>query len=171
MALRKRSKTSTAPAATSESRVTILLEDIQGKVQATMEAVTGLRGELHSEIETLRTELSRRIDVLELAVQQNSADIRKNSEAIRKNSEDIQKNSEDIRKNSEDIRKNSVDICTLREDIRDLRVQLGDVRLEIGTMKEEIRSMRELLERKPDHEALLKLEARVAVLERRLGIQ
>ena len=122
-----------------------------------MEAVTGLRGELRSEIETLRTELSRRIDILELAVQQNSAEIRKNSE--------------DIRKNSADIRKNSEDICTLREDIRDLRVQMGDVRREIGTMKEEIRSMRELLERKPDHEALLKLEARVEVLERRLGIQ
>src|SRR5262249_57193366 len=73
MPIRKKPRKSAAPAATSESRVTILLEDIQGKMQATMEAVTDLRGELGSKIETLRAELSRRIAVLELAVQPNSA--------------------------------------------------------------------------------------------------
>jgi len=113
-----------------------LLEDIQGKVQATMEAVTAFRGEARRDNETLRAELSRRIDVLELAVRQNSADIRQNSADIRQNSEDIRKNTEGIRQNSEDIR-----------------------------------SLRELLERKADQEALLRLEARVQVAERRLGIQ
>jgi predicted nucleic acid-binding Zn-ribbon protein len=93
----------------------ILLEDIEGKFQATMEAVTGFRAEFRSEIGTLRVELSRRIDILELAVRQNSEDIRKNSE--------------------------------------------------------EIHSLRELLERKADHESLMKLEARVQIVEQRLGIQ
>ncbi len=117
------------PGSTPSSRVAILLEDIQGKVQVTMEAVTGFRTEFRTEIEKLRVELSRRIDVLELAVRQNS---------------------EDIREMREDIRE-------IREDIRQIR--------------EEIRSMREQLERKADHESLLRLEARVQVVEQRLGIQ
>ena len=111
---KKRGK-SEAPGSTPASRVAILLEDIQGKVQATMEAVTAFRGEARRDNETLRAELSRRIDVLELAVRQNS----------------------------EDILQNSADI----------------------------RSLRELLERKADQEALLRLEARVQIVERRLGIQ
>lgn len=94
-----------------------------------MEAVTGFRGELRSEIDVLRNELSRRIDLLELAVRQNAAEIR-----------------------------------AMREDIRGMRE-------EIHKNTEEIRSMRELLERKADRETLLKLEARVQVLEQRLGIQ
>ena len=125
---KKRGK-SEAPGSTPASRVAILLEDIQGKVQATMEAVTAFRGEARRDNETLRAELSRRIDVLELAVRQNSEDIRKNTEAIRQNSEDILQNSADIR------------------------------------------SLRELLERKADQEALLRLETRVQIVERRLGIQ
>ena len=139
---KKRGK-SEAPGSMPASRVAILLEDIQGKVQATMEAVTAFRGEARRDNETLRAELSRRIDVLELAVRQNSEDIRKNTEGIRQNSEDIRKNTEAIRQNSEDILQNSADI----------------------------RSLRELLERKADQEALLRLEARVQIVERRLGIQ
>jgi predicted nucleic acid-binding Zn-ribbon protein len=95
--------------------VAILLEDIEGKVQATIEAVTGLRTSLESKIEALRVDLTRRIENLEFAVRQNSDDIRE--------------------------------------------------------MKEEIRRMREVLERKADHEALVKLEARVRIVEQRLGIQ
>lgn len=117
------------PGSMPASRVAILLEDIQGQVRLTMEAVTGFRAEFRSEIDKLRTELSRRIDILELAVRQNSQDIRQ-----------LQA---DVRQNTEDIRQ----------------------------LREEIRSMRELLERKADHEALLKLQTRVEVVERRLGIQ
>jgi len=134
-----------------------LLEDIQGKVQATMEAVTAFRGEARRDNETLRAELSRRIDVLELAVRQNSADIRQNSADIRQNSADIRKNTEDIRQNSEDIRKNTE---AIGQNSADIRQNSAD-----------IRSLRELLERKADQEALLRLEARVQVAERRLGIQ
>lgn len=146
---KKRGK-SEAPGSTPASRVAILLEDIQGKVQATMEAVTAFRGEARRDNETLRAELSRRIDVLELAVRQNSEDIRKNTEGIRQNTEGIRQNSEDIRKSTEAIRQNSEDILQNSADIR---------------------SLRELLERKADQEALLRLEARVQIVERRLGIQ
>src|SRR5215467_3486440 len=62
-----------------------------------------------------------------------------------------------VRQNTEDIRQLRSDVHQNTEDIRQLR--------------EEIRSMRELLERKADHEALLKLQTRVEVVERRLGIQ
>jgi len=103
------------PGSTPASRVAILLEDIQAQVRLTMEAVTGFRAEFRTEINALRSELSQRIDVLEMAVRQNSQDIRQ--------------------------------------------------------LSAEIRSMREQLERKADHEALLRLQSRVEVVERRLGIQ
>jgi chromosome segregation ATPase len=115
-----------------------------------MEAVSGFRTEFRSEIGILRVELSRRIEVLELAVRQNSAEIRQNSEDIRQNTADIRQNSADIRQNTADIRQNS-------EDIR--------------RNSEEIHGLRELLERKADREALMKLEARVQIVEQRLGIQ
>src|SRR5712692_7011737 len=140
---RKKKRSSPPSGSTPTSRVAILLEDIEGKVQATMEAVSGFRTEFRSEIGALRVDLSRRIEVLELAVRQNSADIRQNSEDIRQNSEDIRQNTEDIRQNTEDIRRNT----------------------------EEIHGLRELLERKADREALMKLEARVQIVEQRLGIQ
>src|SRR5713101_6434933 len=154
---RKKKRSSPPSGSTPTSRVAILLEDIEGKVQATMEAVSGFRTEFRSEIGALRVDLSRRIEVLELAVRQNSADIRQNSEDIRQNSEDIRQNSEDIRQNTEDIRQNSEDIRQNTSDIR--------------RNTEEIHGLRELLERKADREALMKLEARVQIVEQRLGIQ
>jgi len=132
-----------APGSTAASRVAVLLEDIQGQVHLTMEAVTGFRAEFRSEIDKLRTELSQRIDILELAVRQNSQDIRELKAAVRQNTEDIRQLRSDVHQNTEDIRQ----------------------------LREEIRSMRELLERKADHEALLKLQTRVEIVERRLGIQ
>ena len=154
---RKKKGGSAAPASTPTSRVTILLEDIQGKVQATMEAVTATRNELRREIQELRVELSRRIDVLELAV-------RKNSDDIRQNSEDIHELKAVVAQNSEDIRELKADVQQLKADVR----QNTEA---IRQSAEEIRSMRELLERKADHETLLRLQARVEVVERRLGIQ
>src|SRR5229473_1311471 len=145
---RKKKRSSPPSGSTPTSRVAILLEDIEGKVQATMEAVSGFRTEFRSEIGALRVDLSRRIEVLELAVRQNSADIRQNSADIRQNSEDIRQNSEDIRQNTEDIRQNTSDI---------------------RRNTEEIHGLRELLERKADREALMKLEARVQIVEQRLG--
>jgi len=83
-----------APGATAESRVLILLEDIQQKVKASNEGIASLRAELITRMDRQFESLKSRIDVLELAVRKNSEDIRKNSEDIRKNSEDIRKNSE-----------------------------------------------------------------------------
>src|SRR5690242_18406476 len=79
----------------------VLVEDLQSKIELVLEAVTGSRESLERSMHELEARLSARIDVLERVVRQNSEDIRKNSEDIRKNSADIQKNSEDIRKNSE----------------------------------------------------------------------
>jgi methyl-accepting chemotaxis protein len=138
------------PGSTPASRVAILLEDIQGQVRLTMEAVTSFRAEFRREIDKLRTELSQRIDNLELAVRQNSQDIHELKADVRQNTEDIRQLKADVRQNTEDIRQ-------LRADVRQ--------------NTEDIRSMRELLERKADHEALLKLQTRVEVVERRLGIQ
>jgi len=135
VAAQKKGRRPEPPGASPESRVAILLEDIQGKVQATMEAVTGFRTEFRGEIEALRTELIHRIELLELAVRQNAADIREMREDIRQMREDIRQMREDIRRNSE-----------------------------------EIRELRELVARKSDRETLLRLEARVQVLEQRLGI-
>lgn len=134
--IQKKKASPRPPGSSSASRMAILLEDIQSKVQLTMEAVTGFRAEFRAEIEALRAELSRRIDVLELAV--------------RKNSEDICQLRAEVRQNTQDIRQNTQDIQELRE---------------------EIQRMREQLERKTDREALLGLQRRVEVLERRLGIQ
>ena len=129
-----------------------------------MEAVTAFRGAARRDNETLRAELSGRIDVLELAVRQNSEDIRKNTEGIRQNTEGIRQNTEGIRQNTEDIRKNTE---AIRQNTEDIRQNSADIRQN----SEDIRSLRELLERKADQEALLKLEARVQIVERRLGIQ
>lgn len=143
MARPKKPKTrqESPPGATASSRVAILLEDIQGKIAATLEAVFAFERRLDNKIESLRTDLTRRIEALEFAVRKNSEDIRQNTEDIRKNSDDIRKNSDDIRKNSEDIRKNSA----------------------------EIQSLRDLLTVKADHEALVRLEKRISVLEQRIG--
>ncbi len=76
--IRKKKRSPRPPGSTPASRVAILLEDIEGKFQLTMEAVVGTQ----RKIDDLRAELSRRIDILELAVRQNGLDIRKNSEDI-----------------------------------------------------------------------------------------
>ena len=125
--IRKKKGGSPLPGSTPSSRVAILLEDIQGKVQATMEAVTAFRGELRGEIETFRVQLSQRLDILELAVRQNSADIRQNTADIRQNSEDIRRNSEEIRSMRELLERKADREALLKLEARVQRVeqQLG----------------------------------------------
>jgi len=137
------------PGTSPESRVAILLEDIQGKVQATMEVVTGFRSEFRSEIDSLRAELFHRIEQLELAVRQNAANIR-----------ELQKKVTEIRG----------DITEIRGDITEIRTDIREMRENIRRNTEEIRELRELVARKTDRETLLRLEARIQVLEQRLGI-
>ena len=71
-----------APGETAESRVLILLEDIQQKVNASNEGIASMRAELIARMDAQFESLKSRIDVLELAVRKNSEDIRKNSEDI-----------------------------------------------------------------------------------------
>jgi uncharacterized coiled-coil DUF342 family protein len=98
----------------------------------------------------LRSELPRRLDVLELAVRQNSGDIR-----------NLQAQTAEM----------PGEIDGIHKDIREIRGEIGEMHEDIRKNTEGIRGLREALERKADHEALLKLQARVAVLEQRLGIQ
>lgn len=70
-------------------------------------------------------------------------------EAVRENSVDIQKNSQDIQRNSRDIQKNTEDIVALRNEVALLRHDF-DHREERGRMDA--------------------LEARVAALEARVGV-
>jgi hypothetical protein len=69
------------------------------------------------------------------------------------------------------MKQNSEDILQLRADVRQNSDDIRQMKAEIRQNTEEIRSMRELLEPKADHETLVKLEARVQVVEQRLGIQ
>jgi len=127
---------------TQMGRVLILLEEMREQNHATIEAVFSSEQRTNRRLEEIELKLTRRLDVLEVAVRMNSDEIRKNSEDIKKNSEDIKKNSEDIKKNSEDIER----------------------------MSREIREMRGMLERKADHAALVALEQRVSALEKRVGL-
>ena len=132
------------PGTTPASRVAILLEDIQAQVRLTMEAVTGFRAEFRSEIDKLRAESSLSASTF-------------SNWWFARTAQDIPQLKADVRQNTEDIRQ-------LRADVRQLR---ADVRQNT----EDIRNMRELMERKADHEVLLRLQTRVEVVERRLGIQ
>ena len=86
---------------TQMGRVLILLEEMREQNHATIEAVFSSEQRTNRRLEEIELKLTRRLDVLEVAVRMNSDEIRKNSEDIKRNSEDIRKNSEDIKKNSE----------------------------------------------------------------------
>jgi len=190
----KKRRRQSPPASTAASRVAILLEDIQGKTQLTMEAVTGVG----TKIEVLRTELSQRIDILEMAVRQNGLDIRKHAEDIGQIKGDVTQLKGDVQEIRGDVTQLKVDVTQLKVDVTQFKgdvtqlkgdaqeikgdvTQLkgdvtqirGDVRQLRGDMSqttEGIRGLRELLERAADREALLRLETRVQAVERRLGI-
>ncbi len=65
-----------------ERRFEVLLENIQEQNRATMEAVLGLRRELHEGLKSLEQRLALRIEALEFAVRKLSEDVKKNSEDI-----------------------------------------------------------------------------------------
>ena len=76
-----------------------------------------------------------------------------------------------VRQNSQDIPQLKADVRQNTEDIRQLRADVRQLRADVRQNTEDIRNMRELMERKADHEVLLRLQTRVEVVERRLGIQ
>ena len=89
---------------TQMGRVLILLEEMREQNHATIEAVFSSEQRTNRRLEEIELKLTRRLDVLEVAVRMNSDEIRKNSEDIKRNSEDIRKNSEDIQRMSQEIR-------------------------------------------------------------------
>jgi hypothetical protein len=91
----------------------VILEEMRSQNRATIEAVETVRMTVDQRIDRFERATQDRFTGLEVAVRQNSADIRKNGEAISQNSADIRQNSEDIRQNTADIRQNSEDIRVL----------------------------------------------------------
>jgi ribosome-associated translation inhibitor RaiA len=75
----------------------VILEEIRSQNRATIEAVEAVRVTVDQRIDRFERETGNRFTVLEVAVRQNSADIRKNGEAISQNTADIRQNGEDIR--------------------------------------------------------------------------
>ena len=87
-----------APKALSGARGNgVLIEEMRAQNRATIEAVEASRVVLESKIDSLARETGGRLTVLEVAVRENSQDIKKNSEDIKRNSADIRKTGEDIR--------------------------------------------------------------------------
>ncbi|MBS2014630.1 MAG: hypothetical protein JST00_17210 [Deltaproteobacteria bacterium] len=126
----------------------VVLERIESQLQLVVEAVTMSREENKRDLVALEARLSGRIDVLESAVRQNSADIKQNSADIRQNSADIRQNSADIRQNTADIKQNS-----------------DDIRL----MREEIVGLRRDFERRPELDRMAAVEERVSGVEAKVG--
>jgi hypothetical protein len=62
--------------------MTVLLEQMDERNRATIEAVFSIRDQLQREIQQVKTELGRRIDVLEIAVRNLSVEVRKHSEIL-----------------------------------------------------------------------------------------
>src|SRR5215470_4443607 len=81
----------------------VLLEHMDERSRATIDAVFSVRDQLNRRIDDLRTELTARIDVLEIAVRDLSAQ---------------------VKKNSEDIQKNTVAIGALEEQVKEIRALL-----------------------------------------------
>ena len=75
---------------TPTTRLNVILERVEEQQRVVIEAVTSNREALERKIESETGKLGARIDVLEIAVRQNSADIRQNTADIRQNSADIQ---------------------------------------------------------------------------------
>ena len=71
-----------SPASTATGRLNIILERVEEQQQVVIEAVTSNREALERKIEEGNGKLSSRIDVIEIAVRQNSADIRSLAEKL-----------------------------------------------------------------------------------------
>lgn len=67
----------------------VIIEAMETVNRSTLDAIASLDNKTTRKFEELESRLGARIDALEIAVRQLSAEVRKNSEDIRKNSEDI----------------------------------------------------------------------------------
>lgn len=82
----------------------VLLEQMDERSRATIDAVFSVRDQLNRRIDDLRTELTARIDVLEMAVRDLSAQVKKNSEDIQKNTVAIGALEEQVTENTRELR-------------------------------------------------------------------
>ena len=82
----------------------VLLEQMDERSRATIDAVFSVREQLNRRIDDLRTELTARIDVLEMAVRDVSAQVKKNGEDIQKNTVAIGALEEQVTENTRELR-------------------------------------------------------------------
>ena len=82
----------------------VLLEQMDERSRATIDAVFSVRDQLNRRIDDLRTELRARIDVLEMAVRDLSAQVKKNSEDIQKNTVATGALEEQVTENTRELR-------------------------------------------------------------------
>ena len=82
----------------------VLLEQMDERSRATIDAVFSVRDQLNRRIDDLRTELTARIDVLEMAVRDLSAQVKKNSEDIQKNTVATGALEEQVTENTRELR-------------------------------------------------------------------
>lgn len=74
---------------TTESRVLLLFEQMQGEIRGIADGVIGLDRRLEEWRDELRTQIDEKTQILGVAIRQNSADIRQNTADIRQNSEGL----------------------------------------------------------------------------------
>ena len=177
-----------APSVTERGRFELLMEQIVAQNAATIEAVETNHHLTQRSIRQLEDRLTARLDVLEAAVRQNSADIRQNTMDIQQNSADIRQNTLDIQQNSADIRQNTIDIQQNSADIRqntiDIQKNSADIRqntidiqknsagiqtnsTDILSNTAVIQRVEEKLDQKADVKVVAALGVRVTALERR----
>lgn len=143
--------------------MTILLEQIQEQNRATIEAVQSQGTSIRRDMGELERRLAVRIEALEAAVRQNSADIQRHTAELQRQSAELQRHSAEIQQNSADIRQNSADLRQNSADIRQLADELRTVKERLGELTTGVRG-------KADATAIEALDARVTNLERRVGI-
>ena len=82
----------------------VILEDVRAQMGVFGDALTAGLRDLRTEMVARFDSTDGRLTTLEVAVRQNSADIRTLTTRVDQNSADIRQNSADIRQNSVDIR-------------------------------------------------------------------
>lgn len=111
-----------------------IVEQFGSSQKAVLERFDTFRDELRQEFRPEFARISERLDALEFAVRQNSADIKQNSADIRQNSADIKQSSEDIRSLREELRRLRFDFDSREElaRIASLESRVSEIERKLG---------------------------------------
>jgi chromosome segregation ATPase len=131
------------------SRVLVLMEQMEEQNRATYEAVLAVEGRILARLDGRLERIELRLDVLEAAVRQNSADIGKLQAAVGQLQAAVDQNSADIEK---------------------LQAAVGQNSAEIAKLREELARINQAPRIEQSEDAIKDIERRVQEIERRLGI-